>query len=61
MNTPPTTHDLGNNEQATTGVVPQDDGTFLALTFTASRPFKTAKGAAKWLDARGYNIDGSKR
>lgn len=43
-----TTHDLGNNETATTGVIPQADGTFLAMTFTQSKFFKTRKGAEKW-------------
>lgn len=44
--------DLGNNEAATVGVIPQADGTFIALTFTASKSFKTAKGAAAWLARR---------
>ena len=42
------TIDLGNNESAKSGVIPQRDGTFLALTFTRSRYFKTIKGAERW-------------
>jgi hypothetical protein len=51
---------LGNNEYITTGVVLQNDGTFLALTPTQSKEFKTIKGAAKWLAARGLNSDGTR-
>lgn len=42
------TRELNNNESMTRGVFPQDDGTFLALTYSASKPFKTAKGALRW-------------
>jgi hypothetical protein len=45
--------DLGNNETATVGIVPQADGSFLALTYTASKEFKTEAGARKWLARRG--------
>lgn len=45
-----TTHDMGNNETAKTGVFPNGDGTFTAMTFTkSSKPFKTAVGAQRWL------------
>lgn len=44
--------DLGNNEQLSTGVATNQDGTFTAMTFTASKTFKTRKGAEKWLARR---------
>ncbi|HHQ6589185.1 TPA: DUF1391 family protein [Serratia fonticola] len=44
------THDLGNNENVKTGVFPNADGTFTALTFTKSKPFKTEAGAVKWFN-----------
>ena len=44
--------DLGNGERASTGVYPQADGTFLAMTYTASKEFKTRAGAEKWLAKR---------
>ena len=46
-----TTTDLGNNERLSTGVFPQADGTFLAMTFTRSKTFKTLGGASRWLKA----------
>ena len=46
-----TTTDLGNNEQLSTGVFPQADGTFLAMTFTRSKTFKTLAGASRWFKA----------
>ena len=49
MTTATQTTDLGNNESATTGVLPQTDGTFLAMTFTRSRTFRTERGALAWL------------
>ena len=42
------TIDLGNNESLSRGVFPQRDGTFLALTFSRSKTFKTRKGAERW-------------
>lgn len=47
-----TTIDLGNNEQISTGIFDNGDGTFTAMTFTASKTFKTRKGAEKWLARR---------
>lgn len=47
-----TTIDLGNNETAGLGIFPHADGTFLAMTFTASKSFKTRKGAVAWLARR---------
>jgi hypothetical protein len=46
------TLDLGNNESITRGVFKNNDGTFTALTYTASKTFKTKKGAIKWLANR---------
>ena len=46
------TIDLGNNETVSRGVFPQADGTFLAMTFTTSKTFKTLAGAVRWLEAR---------
>lgn len=45
-----TTHDMGNNETVKTGVFPNTDGTFTALTFTKSKTFKTEAGAVKWFN-----------
>lgn len=42
------TKDLGNNETVNLGVVPQADGSFLAMTYTKSKTFKTRNGADKW-------------
>jgi len=39
---------MGNNERVSTGVFPQADGTYLAMTFSRSRTFKTEKGAVRW-------------
>lgn len=50
--------DAGNNQTWTIGCFPQTDGTFLAMTFTDSREFKTQKGAEKWLAKRGYGLRG---
>ena len=44
--------DLGNNEQLRRGIIKNHDGTFTAMTFTASRDFKTLAGAQRWLAAR---------
>lgn len=52
MATKTETIDLGNNETASAGVFLQADGTFLAMTFTASRYFKTRAGAERWLAKR---------
>jgi hypothetical protein len=55
-----THHDMGNNETLSTGINALPDGTFLALTLTASKSFKTERGAVRWLDARGYRADGTR-
>lgn len=44
-----------------TGIFPQADGTYLAMTLTQSKTLKTRKGAEKWLESRGYNADGSRK
>ena len=43
------TLNLGNNESASKGVFKNADGTFLALSFSRSKTFKTEKGALNWL------------
>lgn len=43
------TIDLGNNESMTRGIFDNADGTFLAMTFTQSKTFKTRAGAERWL------------
>tara|TARA_R110000765_G_scaffold59500_1_gene115702 strand:+ start:1474 stop:1674 length:201 start_codon:yes stop_codon:yes gene_type:complete len=48
--------ELGNNESATIGIVEQSDGSFLALTFSVSKEFKTRNGAIKWLSKRGIKV-----
>ena len=47
-----TTNDL-NNDTIATGIFENDDGTFTALAFSASKDFKTYAGAARWLARRG--------
>jgi len=49
------TLNLGNNESSARGIFVEKDG-FIAMTFTASKFFRTYKGAAKWLAARGYVV-----
>ena len=58
--TAPALTTLDATSTASAGIAPQTDGTFLALTLTASKSFKTAKGAASWLAARGYAPNGTK-
>ena len=50
--------DCGNNQTWTMGCFAQPNGTFLAMTFTDSREFKTRAGAEKWLAKRGYGPRG---
>lgn len=52
---------LGNGETLSTGIFPQADGTYLALTLSQSKNFKTRKGAERWLENRGYRADGSRK
>lgn len=49
-----------NNEKRSRGVSPQADGTFLALTLTASKEFRTRRGAEAWLKRRGIGPDGER-
>lgn len=41
--------DLGNNEQISKGVFPNNDGTFTAMTYSRSKTFKTLAGAERWI------------
>jgi len=43
---------LGNNETISRGVFRETDGTFTAMTFSASKNFKTEAGAQRWLAKR---------
>lgn len=43
-----TEYDMSNNETVKTGIFPNTDGTFTAMTFTKSKDFKTMSGATKW-------------
>lgn len=36
-------------DNRTMGIYQERDGSFLALTFTKSKTFKTLKGAEKWI------------
>lgn len=48
--------DLGNNETLAAGIVRESDGTFTAITLSASKTFKTAAGAKRWLARRGFEV-----
>jgi hypothetical protein len=56
MNANITVHDMGNNESIVVGIFEESDGTFLALTFSESKSFKTYKGARAWLLRRGVKV-----
>ncbi len=43
-----------------TGLDRQADGTWLALTASASKTFKTLGGAQRWLAGRGYLANGTR-
>jgi len=43
---------LGNNETVSTGIYQNADGTYLAMTATRSKEFKTLAGAKKWLASK---------
>jgi hypothetical protein len=47
-----TTISMGNNETLSIGVFAQANGMFLAMTLSASRLFKTRRGAEAWLARR---------
>jgi hypothetical protein len=44
--------DLGNNETISRAIVRNADGTFTAVTFSASKTFKTYAGAVRWMAKR---------
>lgn len=44
--------DNGNNETLARGITQNNDGTYTAVTFSASKTFKTYAGAVKWLANR---------
>lgn len=52
MNSISTKIDLGNNESLSRGIIKNNDGTFTALTFRASKDFKTYAGAVRWIARR---------
>jgi hypothetical protein len=52
MNSTKTNINLGNNESLARGISKNSDGTFTAVTFSASRSFKTYAGAVRWLASR---------
>ena len=54
------TLDLGNNESASIAITNNNDGTFTAMTYSASKEFKTFKGAVKWLAKRGFDQNGTR-
>ena len=54
------TQDMGNNESLTRGLFPQNDGTYIAMTYSESKPFRTEKGALVWLAARGIDAMGER-
>lgn len=43
------TIDLNNNESLVSGVFPNHDGSFTAMTFSKSKTFKTETSANSWL------------
>ena len=40
--------ELGNNEIIARGIFRNSDGTYIAITYTKSKTFKTLAGAQKW-------------
>ncbi len=48
-----------NNSTTSIGIA-KHNGEFIALTLTASKTFKTYKGAVRWLAKRGYNAKGER-
>jgi hypothetical protein len=52
MNSTTTAINLGNNETIFRSIVRENNGTFTAITFTASRNFKTYAGAVRWMARR---------
>ncbi|MGL5062455.1 MAG: DUF1391 family protein [Microcoleus sp.] len=56
-----TTYSLTNNESFVAGISANTDGSYCAITPSASKEFKTVKGASSWLAKRGFNADGSRK
>jgi len=54
-----TKHELGNGESYVVGII-EERGSFLALTATQSKVFKTRRGAERWMERRGLTPDGKK-
>lgn len=54
-----TTTDFGNNEEMSRGIV-QVGKTYVAMTFTQTRTFKTLSGAIKFLAKFGLNQYGER-
>lgn len=52
LGTPQDAHNLGNNESLARCITKNTDGTFTAVTFSASKDFKTYAGAVRWLARR---------
>ena len=52
--------DFLNIDNRSKGVFPQQDGTFLAMTLTQSKDFKTERGAINWLAKFGIDKNGKK-
>lgn len=48
-----------NNSVTSIGIAKNTNG-YLALTLTASKHFKTFKGAERWLARRGYTANGNR-
>ena len=46
----------GNNESYIAGIIAETDGTFTAITATASRNVKRFATAKKWLASRGIRV-----
>lgn len=52
MNSTTTKIELGNNETISRKITRNADGSFTAVTFSASKTFKTYAGAVSWMDRR---------
>ena len=43
------------DDNLSVGIYQDDDGTYLAMTYSASQRYKTLKGALKWMASQGYS------
>lgn len=59
MNTTLQTTDLNNNESYVTGIIAERDGTYTAITATASYNVKRFTTAQRWLAKRGIIVSES--